>query len=96
MAQLRLGLPSNQDAVQSALQYAQEHNEVWMTVRCLEVLAELALANGDTQACITYADQLLSLASHGDMREMMGQAHRLRGIAWLHDKTDGVVRQELI
>lgn len=96
MAQLRLGLPSNQDALQSALQYAQEHNEVWMTVRCLEVLAELALAKGDTQACIAYADQLLSLASHGDMREMMGQAHRLRGIAWLHDKTDGVFRQELI
>ena len=81
MAQLRLGLPRNQAALQSALQYAQEHNEVWMTVRCLEVLAELALANGDTQACITYADQLLSLASHGDMREMMGQAQRLRGLA---------------
>ena len=81
MAQLRLGLPRNQAALQSALQYAQEHNEVWMTVRCLEVLAELALSNGYAQACITYADQLLSLASHGEMREMMGQAHRLRGMA---------------
>lgn len=67
--------------MQSALQYAQEHNEVWMTVRCLEVLAELALSNGDTQACITYADQLLSLASHGEMRDMLRQAHRLRGMA---------------
>ena len=81
MAQLRLGLPHNQAALLSALQYAQDHDEVWMSARCLEVLAELALAKGDVQACIAYADRLLSLASRGEMREMMGQAQRLRGMA---------------
>ena len=78
---MRLGLPHNQAALLSALQYAQDHDEVWMSARCLEVLAELALAKGDVQACIAYADRLLSLASRGEMREMMGQAQRLRGMA---------------
>jgi len=54
-----------------------------LTLRCLEVLAELALANGDVDGCITHADQLLALATRGDMRALVGQAHRLRGLAWL-------------
>ena len=96
MAQLRSGFSCNLAVLLSDLQYAQEHNEVWMTIRCLEVLAESALAIGDTQACIAYADRLLSLTSQGDMREMMGQAHRLRGIACMADKTYEAARQELI
>lgn len=83
IAQLRLDIPCDQAALQAARQYAQDHSEPWLTLRCLEALAELALANGDALGCITHADQLLSLASRGDLRELIGQAHRLRGVAWL-------------
>ena len=83
IAQLRLGMPCDQAALQAAWQYAQDHSEVWLTLRCLEALAESALANGDALGCITYADQLLVLASRGDLRELIGAAHHLRGLAHL-------------
>ncbi len=83
IAQLRLGVACDQAALQAARQYAQDHSETWLTLRCLEALAELALTHGDAQGCITYANQLLALASRGDLRELIGQAHRLRGLVWL-------------
>src|SRR5665647_681068 len=76
IAQLRLGIAGDQAALQAAWQYAQDHSEAWLTLRCLEALAEWALANGDAEGCITQADQLLALASRGDLRELTGQAHR--------------------
>jgi len=82
MAQLRLGMDIDRAALQAALQYAQDHSEVWSTLRCLEAFAELMLVDGNTDECVNYADQLLALASHGELRELMGQAHRLRGLAW--------------
>ena len=86
IAQLRLGLPTDQTTLQAARQYAQDHSEAWLMLRCLEALAESALANGDTPGCIAHADQLTSLASvmpGGDLREMLALANRLRGEAWL-------------
>lgn len=95
IAQLRLGVPADRAALQAAQQYAQAHSEDWMTLRCLEARAEWALANGDAQGCITQADQLLALASCGDLREMTGQAHRLRGLAWLALNAHEAARVEL-
>lgn len=95
MAQLRLGMACDQSALQAAWRYAQDHQEVWMTLRCLEALAESALARGDTHGCTTYADQLLALASRGDLRELMGAAHRLRGLARLTDHACESARQAL-
>ena len=95
IAQLRLGMPGDRAALQAAQQYAQDHSEAWLTLRCLEALAESALANGDAHGCITYADQLLSLASRGDLRELIGQAHRLRGLAWLAARAHETAWKEL-
>jgi hypothetical protein len=83
IAQVRLGIACDAAALHAASQYAQEHNEAWLTLRCLQALAELALAHDDAHECINYADQLLALATGGDLREMIGQSHRLRGLAWL-------------
>ena len=83
IAQLRSGLGIDKAALLAASNTAQEHSEAWLTLRCMEALAESALADGDAQGCLTHADQLLALASRGDMRELVGQAHRLRGLAWL-------------
>lgn len=95
IAQLRLGRPIDQAAMQAALQYSQDHSEAWLTLRCLEALAEVALVAGEADGCITRADQLLALAARGDMREMIGQAHRLRGLAWLAVNAYESAREEL-
>lgn len=95
IAQLRLGIPCDQAALQAARQYAQDHSEAWLTLRCMEALAESALANGDADGCTAYADQLLALASRGDMRELIGQARRLRGLAWLAVNAYEAARKEL-
>ncbi|MEI8170313.1 MAG: hypothetical protein WCG50_11595, partial [Rhodoferax sp.] len=79
----RLGIPVDIAVLQADLQYAQEHCEVWSTLRCLEAFAELALDKSETDECMAYADQLLALATRGELREVMGQAHRLRGLAFL-------------
>ena len=96
IAQLRLGIPCDQTALQAAAQCSHEHSEAWLTLRCLEALAELALVNGDAHGCIVHADQLMALASGGDMRELVGQAHRLRGLAWLAVKAYEPARTELM
>ena len=95
IAQLRFGIPANRATLQAAQHYAQEHNEAWLALRCMEALAESALADGDAQGCIGHADQLMALASSGDMRELVGQAHRLRGLAWFAVKAYEAARTEL-
>ena len=95
IAQLQLGAPCDQAALQAAWQYAQDHSEVWLTLRCLEALAESALAKGDAQGCITHADQLLVLASRGGLREMSSAAHHLRGLSHLMLYDYESARQEL-
>jgi tetratricopeptide (TPR) repeat protein len=96
IAQLRLGIPGEMSRLQAALQYSQACSEGWLTVRCVEALAESALVGGDAQGCITHANQLLALASRGDMRELTGQAHRLRGLAWLALNAHEAAHKELM
>ena len=81
IAQSRSGVSVDLAALAGALQYAQDHSETWLSVRCLEALAETALSNSDADGCTRYADQLLALASSGNMRELIGKAHHLRGLA---------------
>ena len=83
IAQSRSGVPVDLATLAGALQYAQDHSETWLSLRCLEAMAETALAEGDAQGCTRYADQLLAVASSGNMREQIAQAHRLRGLASL-------------
>ncbi|WP_176491282.1 AAA family ATPase [Polaromonas sp. AET17H-212] len=96
IAQLRLGVPGDRATLQAARQYAQEHNEGWLTLRCLEALAELALVEGDAQAGIKHARELLALASRGGMRELTGRAHCLLGRAWLAGKAYAAARKDLV
>ena len=46
IAQLRIGGPVDPAALQATLRQTQEHSEAWQTLRCLEALAESALAAG--------------------------------------------------
>ena len=95
VAQLRLGVPCDLSRLQEALQYSQDYREGWLASRCMEAFAESALADGDAQGCIGHADQLLALASRGGMRALIGQAHGLRGRAWLAVNSYQAARKEL-
>lgn len=96
IAQLRIGGPVDPAALQAALRETQEHSEAWQTLRCLEALAESALAAGDAALCIGYADQLLALAARGNLAEMVGRAHCLRGLAWLSADNAESARRDLL
>ena len=96
IAQLRSGLGCDRAALRTAEQYSQEHSEAWLALRCLEALAESSLAEDDAQGGLTHSGQLLALASRGDMRELIAQAHRLRGLAWLADGDHESAQTELM
>lgn len=96
IAQLRIGGPVDPAALQAALRETQEHSEAWQTLRCLEALAESALAAGDAALCIGYADQLLSFAARGNLAEIVGRAHCLRGLAWLSADNAESARRDLL
>ena len=96
IAQSRSGIPGDLAALLGALRYSQDHSEAWLSLRCMEALAETALASGDVDGCRRYADQLLALASKGNMRELIGQAQRLRGLAYLAVDAYPPARNELM
>lgn len=96
IAQLRLGVPGDRATLEAARRYAKEHDEGWLTLRCLEALAELALVEGDAQECIKRSRQLLALASHGNMRELNGRAYCLLGRARFAGKAYEAARKDLV
>ncbi|MBA3775825.1 MAG: tetratricopeptide repeat protein, partial [Betaproteobacteria bacterium] len=95
IARTRMGRLDVQAELEQALSFAQARREGWFSTRCLEGLAEISLARGNTGQCLAYADELLRLAKGGKLREMMARAHRWRGEAFLADKAYGPAASEL-
>jgi tetratricopeptide (TPR) repeat protein len=81
IASVRLGRLDVEPLLRDALQEAREHGETTQMARCLEGLAELALARGDQAACIAHATQLLTAAEAGGLAEWAAAARRWRGQA---------------
>ena len=83
IAQTRLGQKVDVSALLSMLDDSRASSERYMMVRCLEGLAEIALAAGDDMGCCAYADELLAIAQTNGMNEMEAVAWRWRGEALL-------------
>jgi ATP/maltotriose-dependent transcriptional regulator MalT len=66
-----------------------------MMVRCLDGLAEIALAAGDANRCRAYADELLAVAEPNGLRELEAVARRWRGEAMFVEKDYAAARTEL-
>lgn len=81
IAQRRSGVRADEPGLRAACEYARQHRESWLTLRCLEALAELALHADDAQGCLGWSGDLMTLASGGGLRELVAQAHRLQGLA---------------
>jgi hypothetical protein len=64
-------------------------------LRCLDGLAEVALAERDSRRCLACADELLALAESNGLREVEANARRWRGEALLMENRYAEAQAEL-
>ena len=83
VARSRLGQKGVEPGLQAALDRSRRTSERYMMVRCLDGLAEIALADGDAGRCRAFGDELLALAEPNGLRELEAVARRWRGEALL-------------
>ncbi|MBK5105287.1 MAG: tetratricopeptide repeat protein [Burkholderiales bacterium] len=95
VARSRLGQKDLAPALQGTLEQARRNSERYMVIRCIEGLAEVALAAGDAGGCSAYADELLAIAEPGGLRELEACARRWRGEALLAQKDYAQAQAEL-
>jgi tetratricopeptide (TPR) repeat protein/transcriptional regulator with XRE-family HTH domain len=95
IARARLGRRDVAPALESALDQSRRASERYMMTRCLEALAEVALAQGDARRCRAFGDELLALAEPHDLRELEASARRWRGEALLAEKSYAAAQPEL-
>jgi tetratricopeptide (TPR) repeat protein len=95
VARSRLGQPVNMPALQATLEQTRRTSERYMMVRCIDGLAEIALAAGDASHCRTYGDELLAIAEQNGLRELEAVARRWRGEALFVEKDFVVAHAEL-
>jgi tetratricopeptide (TPR) repeat protein/transcriptional regulator with XRE-family HTH domain len=84
IARLRLGELDVGPVLERAAAYCRENSEGFQLARCLEGLAELALARGDAAGCIAYAEELLALVEPGGLKELAARARRWRELGSEH------------
>ena len=95
IASIRLGRLDVAARLEDALQQARVNREGTQLVRCLEGLAELALARGDAATGLRVADELLGLAERGGLKELAALARRWRAAALTAQGEHEAARQML-
>ncbi len=95
IARLRLGDLDVGATLERALVECKRNSEGHQMARCLEGLAELALARGDPVACAGFAEQLRSLVEPAGLKELGAQARRWRGEARLAQGDHAAAREDL-
>ena len=95
VAQSRLGQTVDTSALEATLEQTRLSSERYMMVRCLDGLAEIALASGDTRRCRAYADELLAIAEANGLRELDAVARRWRGEVLFVEKDYAAAQTEL-
>ena len=95
VARSRMGQEVDVHALQATLEQTRRTSERYMTVRCLDGLAEITLRVGDTIRCRAYADDLLAIAESNGLRELEAVARRWRGEAMFAEKDYTQSEEEL-
>jgi tetratricopeptide (TPR) repeat protein/transcriptional regulator with XRE-family HTH domain len=95
VARSRLGQKDVAPALQAALERTRRTSERYLTVRCIDGLAEIALAAGDASRSRAYGDELLAIAEPNGLRELEAGARRWRGEALLAEKAYVEAQEEL-
>ncbi|TAK81690.1 MAG: tetratricopeptide repeat protein [Betaproteobacteria bacterium] len=78
IARLRLGELDVGPSLERAAAYCRQNREGFQLARCLEGLAELALARGDAAGCRAHAEELLALVEPAGLSELADHARRWR------------------
>jgi tetratricopeptide (TPR) repeat protein/transcriptional regulator with XRE-family HTH domain len=87
VARSRLGQRDVAPALQATLEQTRRTSERYLMVRCIDGLAEIALAAGDASRCRAYGDELLAIAEPNGLRELEAAARRWRGEALFAEKS---------
>lgn len=95
IARCRLGERDVEPPLEDALAQARRSSERYLMTRCLEGLAEIALARGDAARGRRLAHELLALAEPNGLRELEASARRWLGEAWLAEKSYPQAQAEL-
>jgi tetratricopeptide (TPR) repeat protein len=95
VARSRLGHKDAAPELQAALERTRGTSERYLMIRCIDGLAEIALAAGDANRCRAYADELLALAGANGLREIEAGARRWRGEALLAQEAYAEAQIEL-
>ena len=95
IARSRLGHNDVAPALQATLEQTRRTSERYLMIRCIDGLAEIALAAGDASRCRAYGDELLAIAEPNGLREIEAVARRWRGEALLVDKAYAQAHAEL-
>jgi len=95
VARARLGQRDVVPALAATLAQARRNSERYLMVRCLDGLAEIALAEGDGGGCLTHADELLATAAPNGMREFEARALHWRGAAMMAQNRHATAQAEL-
>ncbi|MHB8729390.1 MAG: ATP-binding protein [Sulfuricaulis sp.] len=95
VARSRLGQKIDTAGLHTTLEQTRRTSERYMTVRCLDGMAEIALAAGDARGCRGYGDELLAIAAPNGLRELEAVARRWRGEALLAEKDYVAAQAEL-
>lgn len=95
VARSRLGQKDVAPALQATLEQTRRTSERYMMVRCIDALAEIALAAGDASRCRAYGDELLAIAKPNGLRELEAVARRWRGEAFLAENDYVAAQAEL-
>jgi len=95
VARSRLGQKDVGPVLERVLEQSRRTSERYLMVRCLDGLAEIALAAGDADGCLAFGDELLAIAEPNGLRELEAVARRWRGEAWLANKAYAQAQPEL-
>lgn len=95
VARSRLGQEVDMQALHDTLEQTRRTSERYMMVRCLDGLAEIALADGDVSRCRAYSAELLAFAETNGLRELEAVARRWRGEAMFAEKNYAEAQAEL-
>ncbi len=95
IARARLGQRGLAPALEVAREQSLRSADRYMTLRCLEALAEVAFTEGDAPRCRGCGDELLALAQANGLREIEGMARRWRGEALFAENAIAAAHAEL-
>lgn len=95
LARCRSGERVNPAGLRAVLDKTRGTSERYLTVRCLEAMAELLLAAGDPPASLACSAELLRIAEAGGLREMEAIGRRWRGEALILSGQRALAQEEL-